>query len=736
MNIIGIERQSESLQQTVIGSHLLTRFSDCLHELASNSLDAGSTLIHVDLNLDSNSFGLSIADNGEGLNAQLLQELCNYGHVKSVGSKAVSPALGYRNRALATLLACSRAEIMSRAKGSFQTYCYTSSAEGKRTCGLSQTQLDRRGTIVHVQDLFYNMPVRREAIRSHIQLEIESCRDVLLKLAFVRPAVEFKLSDLTSGTCLLSLPAGRSSAALIADYFSLDIKGCTAVCNEPDGFLSLKGFTAMPPTGHPTDHRQILYVNGCQVSTQSVRCVIDELYREIYKASKKAGVCPPGTELLSVKAAQNRYPMYVLHLRCPPTFALLTSLPDGSAVEFKDWEYVLQVIERSLMTAWGSALPEALVAKLEQPLEMRKNEEARDLRAPCVLELPKIKRISQQGSALGSRPVGYVAAAAAGPTRVSRQFHTQPIAKRPRRDAGNSYGPIQWYRRNSDKMAKLPPPTQRIDELFERWSNPALVPDPMTYVPSTKALEMAVFTSLKPGALKKDDLQQSIVISQIDCKFVLMKAGSKLALVDQHAADERVQLETLKAAVITSQGQPRCDEQGSYLNSLALLEPVDLRLAPDEKCLFETYSDRASAWGWKCARSPLGERYVVTHVPLILGTALTPTDLKLYLHQLKSTFGGNALPAAISRVLNSKACRGAIMFGDSLNRQACSKLLYELGQTDLWTICAHGRPTVVPLVDLELLGRALHDVYLQKWCKQGSADWTGLRAKLKSDNEG
>ena len=45
--------------------------------------------------------------------------------------------------------------------------------------------------------------------------------------------------------------------------------------------------------------------------------------------------------------------------------------------------------------------------------------------------------------------------------------------------------------------------------------------------------------------------------------------------------------------------------------------------------------------------------------------ALCP-PLQLYLHHLDSTCGAGGLPAGVVRVLNSKACRSAVMFGDSL----------------------------------------------------------------------
>lgn len=76
---------------------------------------------------------------------------------------------------------------------------------------------------------------------------------------------------------------------------------------------------------------------------------------------------------------------------------------------------------------------------------------------------------------------------------------------------------------------------------------------------------------------------------------------------------------------------------------------------------------------------------------------------QLYLHQLAGTRGACSTPPGITRLLASKACRGAIMFGDELPWARCHSLLAELAATRQCWVCAHGRPTVAPLFDARLL---------------------------------
>lgn len=94
----------------------------------------------------------------------------------------------------------------------------------------------------------------------------------------------------------------------------------------------------------------------------------------------------------------------------------------------------------------------------------------------------------------------------------------------------------------------------------------------------------------------------------------------------------------------------------------------------------------------------------LTHLPVLCGAQLGALDLKLYLHQLDgSGEAGRQLPPGVLRMLKSRACRSALMFGDALAPERCMALLTDLQGTRLCFVCAHGRPTMVPLTDLEAL---------------------------------
>ncbi|XP_011497211.1 PREDICTED: DNA mismatch repair protein Mlh3-like [Ceratosolen solmsi marchali] len=58
------------------------------------------------------------------------------------------------------------------------------------------------------------------------------------------------------------------------------------------------------------------------------------------------------------------------------------------------------------------------------------------------------------------------------------------------------------------------------------------------------------------------------------------------------------------------------------------------------------------------------------------------------------------LPITIHNVIASEACHEAIKFGDPLNVDECLLLIQALQDTKAPIRCAHGRPSIIPLIDL------------------------------------
>ncbi|CAI5985634.1 unnamed protein product [Closterium sp. NIES-64] len=251
---------------------------------------------------------------------------------------------------------------------------------------------------------------------------------------------------------------------------------------------------------------------------------------------------------------------------------------------------------------------------------------------------------------------------------------------------------------------------------------------------------------LIPTSVTRETLLQAKCLKQVDGKFLIATSGSTVVAIDQHAADERVCLEELRKEVLENQ---------SAVVPLLLDTPSDLPITAGQEGCLRSYQRQIERWGWRFKLSTSGNaeksfsthrstqmgadamamlsqsrrpgksqctpsRLIVLAVPHLLGTSLRAEDLLDYLLQLQETGGlASTPPRAVVQLLASKACRGAIMFGDMLKPSETSQLIECLKHTQLPFQCAHGRPTMVPLVDLDELKRLVEGIELQGNQKPG-----------------
>ncbi|KAL6758805.1 histidine kinase-like ATPase [Haematococcus lacustris] len=111
-----LPRQTVEALRAGVSLQAVQLVPSCLVEVVSNSIDAGSDRIVVQL-LPASESGFVVTDNGPGI-AQLSLIGCRYASSK----KAASVSLGYRGEALVSISQLGRLRVVTRAAGSFETF--------------------------------------------------------------------------------------------------------------------------------------------------------------------------------------------------------------------------------------------------------------------------------------------------------------------------------------------------------------------------------------------------------------------------------------------------------------------------------------------------------------------------------------------------------------------------------------------------------------------------------------
>ncbi|XP_041668976.1 DNA mismatch repair protein Mlh3 isoform X2 [Cheilinus undulatus] len=271
-----------------------------------------------------------------------------------------------------------------------------------------------------------------------------------------------------------------------------------------------------------------------------------------------------------------------------------------------------------------------------------------------------------------------------------------------------------------------------LTSFYSKWNNPVFVRPPTVALDISSGqadgLAVKVHNILFPYRFSKDMIHSMKVIHQVDKKFLACLISTKeeeqsalaetkgnlLVLVDQHAAHERVRLENL----IADSYEDDPDSPGERrLCSSTILPPLEISVTEEELRLLRSCQSHLRSLGLELAFSDAADPLVlVGKVPLCFiekesnelrrgrPSVIKPIVEEYLREQIELLCSAGrvrrTLPLTVLKVLASLACHGAIKFNDSLSRDECCSLVASLSSCQLPFQCAHGRPSIAPLVDI------------------------------------
>uniref|UniRef100_A0A669ENX4 MutL homolog 3 n=1 Tax=Oreochromis niloticus TaxID=8128 RepID=A0A669ENX4_ORENI len=282
------------------------------------------------------------------------------------------------------------------------------------------------------------------------------------------------------------------------------------------------------------------------------------------------------------------------------------------------------------------------------------------------------------------------------------------------------------------EMGDVGESSNSLFSLYSKWNNPVFVRPPMVGVDISSGqadgLAVKIHNVLFPYRFSKSMIHSMKVIHQVDKKFLACLISTKddelvehtetkgnlLVLVDQHAAHERVRLENL----IADSYEDDPDAPGERrLCTSTILPPLGISVTEEEIRMLRSCQPHLRSLGLEVHFSPAADLKVfVGKVPLCFmekesnelrrgrPSVIKPIAEEYLREQIELLHSTGrvrgTLPLTVLKVLASLACHGAIKFNDTLSRDECYSLVASLSACQLPFQCAHGRPSIVPLVDV------------------------------------
>ncbi|MBD5605543.1 MAG: DNA mismatch repair endonuclease MutL, partial [Candidatus Eremiobacteraeota bacterium] len=324
------------LDETTVGQiaagEVIERPLSVVKELVENALDAGASRIAVTVSrggLDT----IEVADDGSGI-PQAELGLAFARHATSKLGRAEDleriASLGFRGEGLASIAAIARVRLVSRTAASDVGYAVD--AHGGDVSAPEPTAAPP-GTRIVVTELFGNVPVRREYVRSP-SAEFARISTFLATLALGYPEVTFSLAH--DGRATFVFPRTPALDQRLAHVFgAVPARSLVALeAHAQNGATPrVRGFVSAPGSDRGDRRMQLLFVNG-----------------RLLRSTLLAGAWSSG---YSTFALANRHPYGVLFLDVPPDHVDPNVHPTKSDVRLRHPEAVHDVVRRAIAATLG-----------------------------------------------------------------------------------------------------------------------------------------------------------------------------------------------------------------------------------------------------------------------------------------------------------------------------------------------------------------------------------------------
>lgn len=314
----------------IAAGEVVQRPASVVKELLENAIDAGATHIQLVIK-DSGKSLVQVTDNGKGMDP-FDARLCFERHATSKISTAEDlfrlSTKGFRGEALASIAAVAQVEMKTRRVADpLGTHVII---EGGKFVSQEECQA-AEGTTFTVKNLFFNIPARRNFLKSD-QIEQRHILEEVERVAIPHTGIHFVVKS--NGNEVLNLPPGsliQRIKSLLGSYMQKEL----VLISEDTSYVKISGYVSLPGSAVKTKKEQYFFVNNRFVRNPFLNHAIYEAYKDLIGFQS--------------------HPRYFIFLELDPSNIDINIHPTKTEVKFSDDKTVYMLLVSAVKRALGKA---------------------------------------------------------------------------------------------------------------------------------------------------------------------------------------------------------------------------------------------------------------------------------------------------------------------------------------------------------------------------------------------
>ncbi|MCH5272163.1 MAG: DNA mismatch repair endonuclease MutL [Lachnospiraceae bacterium] len=658
----------------IAAGEVVERPSSVVKELTENAVDAGATMVTVELK--EGGIGLiRITDNGSGIAAEDVRTAFlrhSTSKIRTVEDLLTTDSLGFRGEALSSISAVAQVELITKTKEAFAGSRYI--IEGGVEEGLEEAGCPD-GTTFLVRNLFYNVPARKKFLKSAMT-EAGYCSELMQRMALARPEIAYKF--INNGKIMLQTSGNGNLKEVIYQVYGREITANLLEVShiEESAGLQVTGFVGKPVVARGNRNCENYFINGRYIKSNIISRAIEEACRSYMM--------------------QHKYPFTALHISMDPAVLDVNVHPTKLEVRFSDGEAVYYAVYHAVKEALAgkNMIPQVGFGKetktsLSEPLQKETRPEQFET-VRLAMQKPDTAPARTQ-----VREAGAETAAGTEPEiPKSENLPVRPAAKL------TETGMPPEQKKKPEKLPAAPAqsvlkedPAPYLAEKKEEKKEPKPEKTDIKSPDTEKNAEVRKQTEqpeqMELPNLLKDTAKEYRIIGQLFSTYWLIEMDEQLFLIDQHAAHEKILFE---------QTMKRIREKEMTTQQIA--PPYVATLSIREEEVLKEQAEVLRRLGFEFEHFG-GRDYKVSGVPADL-CGLTGGELFMQLLDELVAERLHGSPEVLVEKVASMSCKAAVKGNQVLSVPEAKAMIDLLLTLDNPYHCPHGRPTTISMSKQEI----------------------------------
>lgn len=311
---------STEVSEKIAAGEVVERPASVIKELVENSIDAGATLVTVEIKKGGSTY-MRVSDNGSGMSGEDAK-ICFLRHatskIQTSSDLDAIYTLGFRGEALASIGAVSEVSLYTKRSEDNEGICVT--CRGGKILSSAEAGVPD-GTSICVENLFFNTPARLKFLKKDAT-EAGYITDIITRFIFAHPEISFKL--IIDGKEKLFSAGDNSLKNAIYTVYGKDYaNGTIAVDYEAEG-IHVTGLVGKGNISRPKRNYQSFFVNKRYITSKTLIAALEGAYKNQIMIGK--------------------FPMAVLNIDINPSLIDINVHPTKLEVKFSDEKSVFNAV--------------------------------------------------------------------------------------------------------------------------------------------------------------------------------------------------------------------------------------------------------------------------------------------------------------------------------------------------------------------------------------------------------